>query len=44
MFKIFKRVKELEELVKMLMTRIENLERAYQQLWDESHPKTMGGN
>jgi len=43
MFKIFKRVKQLEEIVNMLLTRLENIERAYQNLWDETHPKTMGG-
>lgn len=40
---MFKRIKELEEIIKMLVDRIESLERAYQTLWDESHPKTMGG-
>lgn len=41
---MFKKIKNLIEMVEMLTQRVENLERAYKQLWDETHPKTMGGH
>jgi hypothetical protein len=44
MFKLIQEIKETIQIVKMLIDRIENLERAYQKLWDETHPKTFGGN